>query len=338
MTSAKVSSSIAILTLCLWSFAASAQQDVAYSLTLIGKGALNDPGSFFSINDMNDRGELVGSRSLPDGSSERFIWRDGSFTTNNTAFLINDRSELVGLDSSTLPLRAFLVRRDNTVVPIEPPQGEQIILLERLNNRRQVLLGTFESNYVWRAGSLLPLESLPGSPSTLSIDMNNHGIAVGNAGIPSGSQPVIWQEDGSVRQLPIPQGAVSAGVEAINDHGIAVGESVIQHSEAVLWQELMPTLLPALNATNGADAADVNNHEVVAGRSFTATGSIATIWRHRLPVDLNTRIASNDPARPFVHLEWAVKINNRGQILARAQDSRDAGQDLASWYLLTPRR
>lgn len=164
------------------------------------------------------------------------------------------------------------------------------------------------------------------------------GVAVGNAGIPSGSQPVLWQQDGSVHQLAIPEGAVSAGAEAINDNDIAVGESFIQHSEAVLWQELVPTLLPLLNATDGADAADVNNREVVAGRSFTAAGTIATIWRHRLPVDLNTLIASDDPARPFVRLTWAVKINNRGQILAQAQDSRDAGQELTSFHLLTPRR
>jgi hypothetical protein len=338
MTSATARFSIGMLALCLWSFAASAQQHLTYSLSFIAKTAPNDPGNQFAISDMNDRGEVVGQRSAPDGTFEGFIWRDGSFTVNKPAVLINDRSDLVGVDVSTSPVTAFLVRRNGTVVPIEVPPGEQIAALKRLNNRRQVLVRTLDNNYIWRAGSLRRLESVLGGRRISSIDMNNHGVAVGNAPIMSGSQPVLWQQDGSLQQLAIPDGAASAGVEAINDQDIAVGESFIQHSQAVLWQELVPTLLPPLNATVGADAADVNNHEVVAGRSFTADGTIATIWRHRLPVDLNTLIASDDPARPFVRLTWAVKINNRGQILVKAQDSRVAGQDLINYYLLTPRR
>lgn len=86
MTSAKVRFSIGSLILCLCSFAVSAQQHPTYSLALIGKGALNDPVNQFNIGDMNDRGELVGSRARPDGTSEGFIWRDGTFTINNTAF------------------------------------------------------------------------------------------------------------------------------------------------------------------------------------------------------------------------------------------------------------
>jgi uncharacterized membrane protein len=201
-----------------------------------------------------------------------------------------------------------------------------------------MLLETRQNIYVWRAGRFTGLEPVPGSLNTLARDLNNRGVALGIAGIAAGSQPVVWQTDGSVLELAIPQGAVSAFAEAINDHDVAVGGTFIQHPEAVLWQDRAPTILRSLNPADGAEAADVNNREVVVGRSFAEGTTVATLWRHRSPVDLNTRIARNDPARPFVQLKWAVLINDRGQIVARARDSRDADQDITSFYMLTPRR
>jgi hypothetical protein len=62
---------------------------------------------------------------------------------------------------------------------------------------------------------------------------------------------------------------------------------------------------------------------------------IATLWRGTTPVDLNAVIAADDPLRPFVELQSALSINDRGQILVAGHDSRSNPDD-ESFYLLMP--
>ena len=47
-------------------------------------------------------------------------------------------------------------------------------------------------------------------------------------------------------------------------------------------------------------------------------------------------VANDDPLKPFVHLNFASLINDRGQIVADGVDSRNGAS--TSQYLLTPRR
>ena len=61
----------------------------------------------------------------------------------------------------------------------------------------------------------------------------------------------------------------------------------------------------------------------------------ATIWRAGIPNDLNTRVLSTDPLKPFVHLQWGLLVSDWGYIVARGVDSRYS-DGRVGLYLLTP--
>jgi hypothetical protein len=75
-----------------------------------------------------------------------------------------------------------------------------------------------------------------------------------------------------------------------------------------------------LPGTTWSDTNAINNRDAIVGRSFTdftARDMVATIWRRGRPSNLNTQVAADDPAAPFVHLQWALLINDRGQIVVQ---------------------
>ena len=69
------------------------------------------------------------------------------------------------------------------------------------------------------------LENLPGTPYYDDNAMNNRGDVVGTAYLPPdylATVPVYWHQ-GSIAQLPLPNGAVGGWANAINDPGVIAG-------------------------------------------------------------------------------------------------------------------
>lgn len=151
--------------------------------------------------------------------------------------------------------------------------------------------------------------------------------------------PVVWQ-DGAVMPISVPPNSDNGLVRAINDHGAVLARTVFRdvfpgRVQAYIWHEGETTLLARLSPTfNQSDPHDINNAGVAVGVSFS-TAETATIWDGTRAQELDTLIDRQDPRQPFVHLDTPYRINNRGQIVARGLDSRQA-QGLPSWYLLTP--
>lgn len=81
-------------------------------------------------------------------------------------------------------------------------------------------------------------------------------------------------------------------------------------------------------------AASINNAGEIVGTSALETASRATLWEDEQVFDLNDLIRRNDPQRPFVTLEDAASINDRGAIVATGRDSRFPAE--LRTYLLTP--
>ena len=73
-----------------------------------------------------------------------------------------------------------------------------------------------------------------------------------------------------------------------------------------------------INGLVNSIAIALNDRDEVVGSSIdsTFTTLIATIWKHGVPVDLNTLI----PANSSLYLLFGCSINSRGQILGLATD------------------
>jgi uncharacterized membrane protein len=360
MTCRNLHSLLGALALYAWSFAAPAQPPIAYRLELIGTQLQNDQSPQLVVSDLNDKGEVVGSRPDSSGAfNNAFIWRDGVFeelplpgSGASSAGAINDKSDIVGsYEDEQFQTHSVLLRRGNVVVPIEPAAPEAQAFARDLNNRRQVLVAVRPDPFardplyfIWQRGAFVrELEPLPGSQSTTATEINDRGAAVGTATAPASasSTAVIW-EHGTIMEITSPTGVVFASGADINNHSTVLGNALLpDHSQAFIWKDGETRLLPLLPGTTWSDTNAINNRGAIVGRSFTdftARDMVATIWRRGRPSNLNTQVAADDPARPFVHLQWGLLINDRGQIVAQGRDSRSTNPDEVGFYLLTPQR
>jgi probable HAF family extracellular repeat protein len=149
------------------------------------------------------------------------------------------------------------------------------------------------------------------------------------------SHAALWQGN-TVTDLGVIPGTEESGASAINELGQIVGssdrvdpETYEVTSYAFLYENGVLTALP-VPSTEGY-ASDINDKGVIVG-TMRAGGGIspwhAFIYADGVVTDLNTRILSGSG----LHLLYAYGINNAGQIVGVAYDSR------ASYhaFLLTP--
>jgi hypothetical protein len=349
---------ITMLALFSVSLAAIAKQQTTYRLTLI---CTNDettvPFGGCGVSDINNKGELVGRGPVNGVPRVAFIWRQGEFidlssplnANSAIAVAINDRSEVVGeYVDAQFQQHAFLWRRGE-ISRIEIAPGRFAFITSDINDRREVLLSARDAqdlleSFVWRArdGRLTRLEPAPGIPSDLIFPfrLNNRGTVIGNGiGGPAGALPFLW-EDGTVMQIQLPPGAEGGNAMAINDRGVVVGVAIFpDRAIGYRWQDGEATELPSMPSLDRTIPNDINNRGVIVGISpVLEQAGVATLWPRRgSPVDVNTLIADDDPLKPFVRLHSANLINDRGEIVAGGQDSRNPlAQN--NHYLLTPQR
>jgi len=349
---------IAVLALCVCSVPATAKQPATYRLTLIWDGFV-DPirgGQDVRVGGLNDLGAVA--VTLDDQFGLRsFIWHDGEIQEVGFSLLllgINDRSQVVGFDISGLDRAHAFVWRDGNLVFLQARSGEPLFSAVDINNHGQVIVGYADPqggghSAIWRRGVLTRLDPPPGLVGGAGR-LNNRGVAVGSAtaGPGTNSLPLLWQ-DGTVMQIELPPGAIGGSSGDINDHGTVIANAFFPtrvgepfgHVTAYVWKDGEITLLPALTSEHqNSSAGSINNRGVVVGSSGTNPGQTfradATIWRGGRAADLNELIGDEDPLKPFVHLESAELINNRGQIVVRVRDSREPHNSII--YLLTPER
>lgn len=346
---------LGMLALCFAGVAVQAQQQSGFSLTLVGNNYPNDLSRQFGVSDISDRGDVAGARGLPNGDSIAFIWRNGVFRELNAQLsatsaggpAINDTRDVAGLwwDAQSNQSHSYLLRSTGQLTEIAA-QGQTILGPRDMNNRRQVLLllngATGFARAVWQQGRPLALlEPLPGSMSTDFRRLNDLGVVVGTATFATRSNAVLWQ-DGTIMPLPRPKGSSYVdGIDITNDGTVlmnAIFPAAPARSTVVLWKEGTLTALKPYHGLTWADASDIGNNNVIVGRSYngpSAADMTATIWRAGIPSDLNLRVLSNDPLKPFVHLQWGLLISDWGYIVARGVDSRYT-DGRVGLYLLTP--
>jgi probable HAF family extracellular repeat protein len=299
----------------------SAQEDLHleskhHHYTVIDLGTFGGTSSFGG--GINNKGWVTGSTSLRDNKAlHAFVWKNGrkvdlgTLGGPNSALFeqgLNEREQVVGAAETS----------------ISDPNGEDFC--------------SFGTNLIclpffWQRGTITALPTL-GSNNGIAQNLNNRGDVGGtaenstqNASCAGGgleTKPVIWQYS-KVQELPTISDDPDGVVDAINDHGQAVGGSGIcspasQHmAHALLWEQGEVTDLGNLGGTDTNEALDINKHGQVVGIS-TLPGNAsfhAFLWQHGAMTDLGTI-----PGLTFY--SQANGINEKGQITGF---SCDAGFD-----------
>jgi probable HAF family extracellular repeat protein len=329
--------SLAILACSVATSSIAAPADVRYSLTPL------DPSLTPSaqVRDLNDRGEVVGT----DGKGDAFLWngqlidlgsRIDPTSPVSRATGINDRSDIVGnVIGGQGGSRNFLLSRGE-VITIQVI-GDRAVFPEAINNRRQVVGWAHDEQgqrhgFIWRRGEAELLEAPPGGSFPTAVAVNGRGVAVGTSAVGESVQSVLWKE-GEARFI----GPLSMSAIAINNREQVLLQPEFLPAVYSIWEDGATRPLPVLSGSLGTMLAfDMNNRGQVVGFSSMPDGSSrATLWHRDRAIDLNERIAVNDPLRPFVSLRGAFLINDRRQIVAFGPDSRVADGEFR-FYLLTP--
>ena len=253
--------------------------------TFVDLGTLGGESSYASA--LNDRGEIVGSSQVADGTWHGFRWRQGKMTDLGELrpVGINNRGDIIG----TTDTSAFL-RRGKRLIDLGPG-----IYPVALNDRAQVI-GVGATPLLWSAGKLrpLPLGSVSG--------INRAGHISGSIG----SHAAVLRR-GQVTDL----GAAAfdrSNTYDLNDRGWVIGWhfSPTQYERGILWRAGRPTDVGTLGG-DSTHLTAINNRGQILGTSHLADGTEhPVLWQSGHLIDLTTR--GVDPNHDLADL------NDRGQI------------------------
>ena len=331
------------LVVALW-FPLLAHADFRYWIEPIDVG---DPTAALVVNDLNNRGEVVGE--VFGNRTKGFYWRNGQYKDLDpllgpsryfsSAASINDRSQIVGAAmDDQFNLHGKLVDGNRT-----KSLPEAFTEPTHINIRGQVVTRGEAGSFVLHRGQVVPLQALSSSrPVTAPLGFNNWGVVVGESVAQDGfARPVAWLPPyRDVMPLPLPTGYVSGQARAINDRGQIVGalQSDLPRLRAFSWKNGRSSLLRKLYADQRhSEATDINDFGVVVGYTVNNDGAqIATLWLGNAAYDLNRLVSPRDPRGAAMTLMVAYKINELGQILAIGRetigtDTRDRWVLLSLW-------
>jgi uncharacterized membrane protein len=321
--------------LCATSLPAQAAR--VYRLVPIGNGNHPLANGEISISDLNGRSEVVGSYSFG-GDRHAFRWRAGTLTdlhstvdpaaSDTQATGINDLSTIVG-DKYTGESTQGFVLRGTQVTPLQVAGGDQVFPLD-INNRGQIIVdsygGTEFGSFLVDGDRVRHLDGLPGGDGSMNAHaINDRGVVAGSAQSSEGVHAVLWQ-GGTTQDLGVPPGGNVSVAFALNNRLEVVGITNISGlSHGFVWRNGAMKLLRHLPQATSSSAEDINNWGAIVGGQTTSTPvyrNMATLWFAGHVVELDSLVCPKDPLKPYVHLESASQINDRGDIVAIGIDSR----------------
>jgi len=253
-----------------------------------GSGSSGSSG-YRAFAGVNDRSIIAGTQNF---APTNFLLRQGTYVPvnvstadgNPTLYYLNNRNQVVGRAQT----KVFIWQRGTTTFLDNLPNSDQFAPRPGGINDHGVVSGTSgEINtrraVIWKNGSVMALDQLPGADVSDGGDINNFEQIVGVAIGPSGATRAFFWDDGVTTELPplTAPNVYAATPGAINDWGVVVGTTYISGG----------------------------------------LGGIATVWVAGRPINLNTLIDPRDPLQGQVTLQSADFINERGQIVAFGYDA-----------------
>jgi probable HAF family extracellular repeat protein len=260
-------------------------------------------------NDINDNGIIAGVHRLPDGLT--YVGFVYDIKANNGEYIYLPTKHGVGTSHANALNNAGVVA------------GSRSIGKSGINPYNAVIWRPFEKG--------APVEDLglmdvgPNS-SARAINSNNEVSGWSGPALPPGQWAFLVANDEQHVGM-IPNGTTT-DARGINDRTYVVGGGLIvmdggtSSARGFIWSDRSFLLIDPLPGFSSSSASAINDVGQVAGASSSPGGPTrALLWQNGVTLDLNELTEG-------VVLLSAPDINNAGQILVRAQNSRGA--------LLTP--
>ena len=243
-------------------------------------GTMSDLGETFSPTDINNRGQIVGTRDDAPGG---WLWSGGRFTRAgdlSSAKAINDRGEVLGQRPADRngPDRPALWWHGRTLdVPLDD--------VSDLNVRGQVAGGQqvtdgFHAS-VWQPGRGVTDLGAAAFNRSNTYRINEHGEVIGWVFTESQQErAVVWRGQRRI-DLGTLGGDASHAV-ALNDSGAVLVNAQLPngHFHPALWQAGQLTDLSGLGVDPAGDLVDLNNNGEITGNVRRAEGvARAVVYR-----------------------------------------------------------
>jgi len=264
-------------------------------------GAYEGSLAGFDLFDINKRGEVVGIYDAPSsaGGTQGVFWTQEGGRRLSSTFLargINTRGDMAG----------------NCIVGIDQVGPPCVLIRGRHDD-----FGT---------GVVQALDV--GADSAYLVDINDHGVAVGNASYADGSvRAFTWSATEGVRFLDAPP-STSSVAAAINSHGQIAGAIQSENvSHATMWLAGSGAIAAELTSLNSFATA-INDHGVLLVTALTAQFEY-DVW-----VPSRHSVATLPPADPTASGVFAADINNHGEIIGAQYHASPDGVVLASQLIM----
>jgi probable HAF family extracellular repeat protein len=288
---------------------------------------------------INNNGQVVGYCTFSDGRERAFLWQNHTLVDLGTlpgrstsrAYAINDYGQIVG-ECYQPGYYGHATLFDSSGAGDNIDLGTRVALA--INNRGQIVgqAANFVATSFEPTGNQNNIAIGPGASDATGI--NNHGVAVGSAGIAGRYHAMILDMTGGTNYTDLGSlGGRDNAPRAINDMGQIVGEAQAP-SQPIVAALFGPTGIVIFGTLGGQEsmACAINNLGQTVGWAHTGTGQ----WHATLfdttgngnNIDLNSLI---DPGLGWT-LAAASGINNKGWIVGTGinADGYQRG------YLLTP--
>jgi probable HAF family extracellular repeat protein len=291
---------------------------------------------FLQLNDLSERGQVVGTTNHVFGRNHALSWRDGRWTELDDrtglslAEVVNDRGVILG---ELIPQAAAW--DDEGDVTVAPTTLDVEVI--DINERGQALLDVGPPNSrqaaVWQVGGDLTMLGTLGGNRSRGSDINDAGEVTGTSVTAAGDQHAFVWRGGRMTDLGTMGGGTSTG-RAINEAGQVVGsaEDAAEQTHAVKWDDGELVDLGGLGG-RVSYALAVNDHGQVIGQSSTGPEDErhAFLWADGRMTDLNALVSSDSDSG------YAVDINDQGQIVGWVND-RGLGHSRAILWTSPPQR
>jgi probable HAF family extracellular repeat protein len=316
-----------------------------YSVTDLGTLG----GSSAQAFDINEAAEVVGYATTAAAEGHAFLWRNGAMTDLGSGGgaqvqvqAINNAGQIAGRFASASNTTSHAVLWEHGATTDLTPGSPGPSTANGINDVGQIVGSTSTGAvFRWQNGVLTNLGDLGGGGS-IGADINDAGHVVGSsyttliAGLAPRRHAFLWQ-DGVMTDLGVLPGDEESGAGAINNVGQIAGSSGHVDartnegiSRAFLYAGGMMTALPVPSWESYA--GDINDSGVVVGTMRAGTGGASSYHAYIYADGVVTNLNDLIPFGSGLHLASATAINNAGQIVGVAIDSR--GDQRA--FLLSP--